>query len=242
MDVKSFLQADLDDPKPFPKSFPQLQRLDCSVICTVCKEIFKGPVSITCGHSFCSAVRPRHVHLSEADNSAYALPSHFRRNVQPVGNRLQRARFGATVRWRRLPTHGRRLGMLIRTTRSDFCRPQLLEFTKPARKRERDSGGASSSGATKRARHSPSKRQSPSKSGDSSQSISASTSDQEVEVVADSSDVEEVQELSESGELACCKTQLTLQTRRHAPCVVPSSRSNQSQDISSEDVLHQRRR
>ncbi|RXK38845.1 DNA repair protein rad18 [Tremella mesenterica] len=39
---------------PFPSSHPQIQRLDRSLYCQICKELFSGPVSIPCGHSFCS--------------------------------------------------------------------------------------------------------------------------------------------------------------------------------------------
>ena len=46
-----------DGPPPFPTSYPQLRRLDRSVVCPICKEPFQGPVSIGCGHSFCSQVR-----------------------------------------------------------------------------------------------------------------------------------------------------------------------------------------
>ncbi|WOO78901.1 Postreplication repair E3 ubiquitin-protein ligase rad18 [Vanrija pseudolonga] len=45
-----------DDPlPPFPASYPQLSRVDRAVSCAICKELYKGPVSIACGHSFCSA-------------------------------------------------------------------------------------------------------------------------------------------------------------------------------------------
>ncbi|EJT47043.1 hypothetical protein A1Q1_04286 [Trichosporon asahii var. asahii CBS 2479] len=47
------LQADVE-PKPFPESQPQLRRLDKALLCPICKELFDHPVSIGCGHSFCS--------------------------------------------------------------------------------------------------------------------------------------------------------------------------------------------
>jgi len=55
MDLTHPLLQD-NEPAPFPASFPQLRRLDRAVLCPICKELFKAPVSIGCGHSFCSAV------------------------------------------------------------------------------------------------------------------------------------------------------------------------------------------
>lgn len=56
------LQADFE-PKPFPESQPQLRRLDKALLCPICKELFDHPVSIGCGHSFCSKVsHPRSSH------------------------------------------------------------------------------------------------------------------------------------------------------------------------------------
>lgn len=52
------LQADVE-PKPFPESEPQLRRLDKALLCPICKELFDHPVSIGCGHSFCSKVSQR---------------------------------------------------------------------------------------------------------------------------------------------------------------------------------------
>lgn len=53
-----WLAVDTDDLPPLPAKYPQLQRLDRSVVCQICKELFKGPVTIACGHSFCSQVSP----------------------------------------------------------------------------------------------------------------------------------------------------------------------------------------
>jgi hypothetical protein len=59
MDLNHPLLALADEPPPFPAAYPQLGRLDKAVVCQICKEPFVGPVSIACGHSFCSQVRDR---------------------------------------------------------------------------------------------------------------------------------------------------------------------------------------
>ena len=68
MDLNHPLLANgaLDDPPPFPANQPQLQRLDRALQCQICKEPFSGPVSIACGHSFCSQVYQRSVDCSMA--------------------------------------------------------------------------------------------------------------------------------------------------------------------------------
>ncbi|KIY66055.1 hypothetical protein CYLTODRAFT_491794 [Cylindrobasidium torrendii FP15055 ss-10] len=46
----------LPEPEDFPESStaPGLRALDNALRCTICKELFSGPVSLRCGHSFCS--------------------------------------------------------------------------------------------------------------------------------------------------------------------------------------------
>lgn len=67
MDLNHPLLAQIDESPPFPSSYPQLIRLDKSVVCSICKEPFTGPVSINCGHSFCSQVGRHHLSLSVDD-------------------------------------------------------------------------------------------------------------------------------------------------------------------------------
>jgi E3 ubiquitin-protein ligase RAD18 len=56
MDLNHPLLQTTTEPAPFPDSFPHFRRVDRAVLCPICKELFKAPVSIGCGHSFCSAV------------------------------------------------------------------------------------------------------------------------------------------------------------------------------------------
>ncbi|KDQ12277.1 hypothetical protein BOTBODRAFT_34557 [Botryobasidium botryosum FD-172 SS1] len=46
--------SDITDPTDFPASLPSLVALDAALRCAVCKDFFKGPVLLTCGHTFCS--------------------------------------------------------------------------------------------------------------------------------------------------------------------------------------------
>ncbi|KAJ7063548.1 hypothetical protein C8F01DRAFT_1133456 [Mycena amicta] len=50
------MNRNIDDPTDFPANGPSknLRNLDSSVRCPICTEYFDGPVSLQCGHSFCS--------------------------------------------------------------------------------------------------------------------------------------------------------------------------------------------
>ncbi|KAH9484088.1 Postreplication repair E3 ubiquitin-protein ligase rad18 [Psilocybe cubensis] len=53
----NFLSEDVPDPTDFPPQAiaPGLRTLDGSFRCDICGELYDGPVTIACGHCFCSA-------------------------------------------------------------------------------------------------------------------------------------------------------------------------------------------
>ncbi|ODN80808.1 DNA repair protein rad18 [Cryptococcus amylolentus CBS 6039] len=100
-----------DDPPPIPDTYPQLQRLDKSVVCQICKEPFQAPVSIACGHSFCSSCIRSSLDVQKKCPSCNepASEGSIRRN---------RALEETADAW-------------------EDCRPKLIELTKPTMSRKR---------------------------------------------------------------------------------------------------------
>ncbi|KDQ59637.1 hypothetical protein JAAARDRAFT_153620 [Jaapia argillacea MUCL 33604] len=52
--LTQLLLSDVPDPTDFPKSPPGLRELDSSLRCNICGDLFDGPVTLACGHCFCS--------------------------------------------------------------------------------------------------------------------------------------------------------------------------------------------
>ncbi|KAF7353675.1 Postreplication repair E3 ubiquitin-protein ligase rad18 [Mycena venus] len=52
--LSTLLALDLEDPTDFPKKASSLRDLDTAVRCPICSDYFNGPVSLLCGHCFCS--------------------------------------------------------------------------------------------------------------------------------------------------------------------------------------------
>ena len=71
--VQALLAQDIPDPTDF--SATNLRQLDASFRCTICGEFFDAPISLACGHCFCSLVRNDNhsavTMLSDAFKSAY---------------------------------------------------------------------------------------------------------------------------------------------------------------------------
>ncbi|WWD16791.1 DNA repair protein rad18 [Kwoniella shandongensis] len=195
MDMSSHpLLAVLDEPPPFPEKYPQLRRLDRSVVCQICKEPFTAPVSIACGHSFCS-----HCIRSSLDVSK-KCPS-CNENCSEGSIRRNRALEEITDAW-------------------DESRPTLIELTRhvptsaTTRKRpapEPNSKASSSSGPSKRVKANANANGS--RSGSQSRSASPSkprSKDSREEEEVEEDDEDEVQELTENDEAPCPLCQATM--------------------------------
>ncbi|KAH7927065.1 hypothetical protein BV22DRAFT_1032192 [Leucogyrophana mollusca] len=57
--VQALLLSDIPDPSDFPT--PDLRQLDASVRCTICGELYDAPVTLSCGHCFCSLCIREHI-------------------------------------------------------------------------------------------------------------------------------------------------------------------------------------
>lgn len=58
--MNELLSSNVPDPSDFPPATisPGLRELDAALRCTICGEPFDAPVTLPCGHCFCSFVRP----------------------------------------------------------------------------------------------------------------------------------------------------------------------------------------
>ncbi|WVQ83529.1 DNA repair protein rad18 [Cryptococcus sp. DSM 104549] len=180
----SFL-SNIDDPPPFPQAYPQLQRLDRSVVCQICKEGFTAPVSVACGHSFCSQCIRSSLDVSKKCPSC-------NEPITEGSIRRNRALEEIADAW-------------------EQSRPTLIDLTKPSATRKRppppSEGGKAPGSSVKRLKgdaESSSRSENP-KSG------SSRKKDDEGGVL-ESEDEDEVQELTENDEAPCpmCQARLPI--------------------------------
>lgn len=57
--VQALLSTNIPDPSDFP--MPDLRQLDASLRCTICGELYDAPISLACGHCFCSLCIREHI-------------------------------------------------------------------------------------------------------------------------------------------------------------------------------------
>lgn len=57
--VQVLLSTNIPDPSDF--SMPDLRQLDASLRCTICGELYDAPISLACGHCFCSLCIREHI-------------------------------------------------------------------------------------------------------------------------------------------------------------------------------------
>ncbi|KAH8102938.1 hypothetical protein BXZ70DRAFT_927316 [Cristinia sonorae] len=86
--MQAFLEEDVSCPEDFPPSAvaPGLRDLDEALRCPICKDLYKGPVTISCGHGFCSLCIRHELSLRSKQYCpvcrAPAIESHIRRNTK----------------------------------------------------------------------------------------------------------------------------------------------------------------
>jgi len=80
--VQVLLAQDIPDPTDF--SATDLRQLDASFRCTICGEFFDAPISLACGHCFCSLVRSNEV-FSGVTSLRAALLVHTRTHRKRTG-------------------------------------------------------------------------------------------------------------------------------------------------------------
>ncbi|KAH7889980.1 hypothetical protein F5I97DRAFT_1849069 [Phlebopus sp. FC_14] len=78
--VQALLSTDIHDPTDFPVT--DLRQLDGSLRCTICSEFYDAPITLACGHCFCSLCIREHI-AKEQECPSCRKPtadSHFRLN------------------------------------------------------------------------------------------------------------------------------------------------------------------
>ena len=80
--VQVLLAQDIPDPTDFAAT--DLRQLDASFRCTICGEFFDAPISLACGHCFCSLVRNNEI-FSGASRLRDAPLVHTRAHCERTG-------------------------------------------------------------------------------------------------------------------------------------------------------------
>ncbi|KAG2138948.1 hypothetical protein DEU56DRAFT_801007 [Suillus clintonianus] len=80
--VQALLSTNIPDPSDFP--MPDLRQLDASLRCTICGELYDAPVTLACGHCFCSLCIREHIVKESECPSCRKLTSEGQFRTNPV--------------------------------------------------------------------------------------------------------------------------------------------------------------
>jgi hypothetical protein len=103
----NFLDADVPDPTDFPPptTAPGLRALDGSFRCDICGDLYDAPVTISCGHCFCSTVRLVPIHHADTHAESRVCSAsdplwQTNRSVPLVGKYQTRPIYGRILCWK----------------------------------------------------------------------------------------------------------------------------------------------
>ncbi|KAI0082879.1 RING/U-box [Panus rudis PR-1116 ss-1] len=87
MTTNDFLDQDVPDPTDFPPPdvAPGLRELDDALRCSICGELYQAPITVLCGHCFCSlCIRTSLANKPECPLCRQATNEHHFRKAQAV--------------------------------------------------------------------------------------------------------------------------------------------------------------
>ncbi|KAG2157630.1 uncharacterized protein EDB93DRAFT_803321 [Suillus bovinus] len=80
--VQALLSTNVPDPSDFPMS--DLRQLDASLRCTICGELYDAPITLSCGHCFCSLCIREHIVKESECPSCRKSTSEGQFRINPV--------------------------------------------------------------------------------------------------------------------------------------------------------------
>ncbi|TFK46004.1 hypothetical protein OE88DRAFT_1739812 [Heliocybe sulcata] len=134
--LEKWLASDVHDPSDFPKSATTLRDLDGSLRCNICGELFSAPVTLGCGHCFCSVCVREAIQVKAECPTCRKTTneSHIRSNPQMEA---------AVEGWRNSRALVLRLCLEEEKRRSaPACAPSTISSTIKKRKRSPDSSSS----------------------------------------------------------------------------------------------------
>ncbi|KAF9228739.1 hypothetical protein BS17DRAFT_690320 [Gyrodon lividus] len=142
--VQELLSASIPDPTDFPST--DLRQLDANLRCSICSEFYDAPITLACGHCFCSLCIREHI-MKEPECPSCRKPTaeaHFRLN--PALEEAVSAWKTARTTVLRLSREDQQKAIGRVSLRSDQTPRRLLTPVANGRKRKRR-GSSESSGS-----------------------------------------------------------------------------------------------